>query len=192
MQYSTNADGDDIVGTDDEDGVIFVGGNTLMVNTGEQVILSWSTTLNDGHINGWIDFNGDGNFDTNERVITDHLIGSGSGNAVGNKTFNYIVPADAVCGTSYARFLIADNNISHSPTGSYQYGEVEDYKVVIDGCGGDIIPPSDPTCDENTSLLWENNIVINDCNVSFDVRFVNGQTTNIQYRHHIHQHLMAR
>ncbi len=131
MQYSTNADGDDNDGNDDDDGVTFVGGNTFDGGTTKQITISWNTdNVDDGFISGWIDWNGDGDFDSNEQIIDDYEVGTIQGNPDGSHTFDISVPSNVNCGISYARFII-ETDQGAGPTGTYLDGEVEDYQVVL-------------------------------------------------------------
>ena len=61
------------------------------------------------------------------------------------KIFTFEVPADASCGTTYARFRIDDTSIS-SPTAAESGGEVEDYVLTVD-CGTSTSAPGDYTFD---------------------------------------------
>jgi hypothetical protein len=120
---STNADGDDNDGTDDEDGVI------LPATVGSGDIISVPIVVNgDGILNAWIDWNGNGTFDTNEAIsvgaTTDISLTSGS------HTIDIQVPDDAAAGTIYARFRFSTAG-GLEPTGPASDGEVEDYKIDI-------------------------------------------------------------
>ena len=113
--------GDDENGVDDEDGVTFS-------RLARDIEAGVSVTVNnkDGFVNGWIDFNQDGDFnDPGEQVIDDALRIAGQ---VTISTFD--IPADAVLGTTYARFRVSSANGS-SPVGLSRDGEVEDYEVNI-------------------------------------------------------------
>ncbi len=114
---SVNATGDGV----DEDGVIF--GSPLVA--GKKANLSILAPAG-GVLDAWIDFNGNGTFDTNEQIFTDQVL------TVGQNGFVIDVPADALPGQSYARFRIADaaDQVT-GPTGKADSGEVEDYAVTI-------------------------------------------------------------
>ena len=126
-----NASGDDNNGVDDDDGITFVGGTNLTRGTSESVSVVFTTTYNDVYINGWIDFNGDGDFDSNERVINDDSVGQSTSSP---RSYSFTVPSWAVCGTTYARFRISDDSGKGATTCDGTAGEVEDYMVTIDGC----------------------------------------------------------
>jgi hypothetical protein len=85
----------------------------------------------------WIDYNKDGDFaDAGEQVWT----------AAASQTTpvsgSFTVPASAVEGSTRMRVAMRYNTIP-SECGSFDYGEVEDYTVVIGG--GDAVAPSAPT-----------------------------------------------
>ena len=135
-QYSQDADGDDDDNIDDEDGVVFLnqnGGCLGDPGTTQQVeVTVYQTVWNDMFLNGWIDFDGNGYFDSDERIIVNAAFyNSGSAQVV---TYSYTIPSDAVNGDTYARFRLTNSQTS-SPTGiaSGNGGEVEDYLVTI--CG---------------------------------------------------------
>ena len=108
------------------------------------VSFSWSSNDSEGHIFGWIDFNGDGDFDDpSERIIDNFLVGSAghTNGSVGSASVQFNVPLTAVCGVSYARFTIQSDINERGPTGDFCTsnnssldGEVEDYVVAIVGC----------------------------------------------------------
>ncbi len=120
QQYSAEADGDDLTGSDDEDGVTFpdmIQGTTVTI----RVIIVGSARLN-----AWIDWNSDGDFaDSGERVASNVSISS-------SRTYNLSVkiPVDAMASKpTFARFRYGPS-LSGS-TGSATYGEVEDYMIKI-------------------------------------------------------------
>jgi gliding motility-associated-like protein len=119
QQYSPDADGDDLHGADDEDGVTFpdmVQGTRVTVRI---------DIVGNGRLNGWIDWNSDGDFaDLNEKVANNILRSTGSYNLTVN------VPADAIASKPlFARFRYGPSGLAS--TGSATYGEVEDYMVKI-------------------------------------------------------------
>ncbi|MCA9078963.1 MAG: cadherin domain-containing protein [Planctomycetaceae bacterium] len=116
-----NANSDDSFGTDDEDGVVFL--NTLI--PGRRATLT-VTSATGGVLDGWIDFDGSGTFDISEQVFIDTDVLQGS------NTLTVDVPLNAVAGTTYARFRIAElQDDVTSPTGKATNGEVEDYKLEV-------------------------------------------------------------
>ena len=133
-QPNAAATGDDTDGTDDEDGVVFP--ESLI--PGEQQGLDVTVT-GSGLVNAWIDFNGDGDFDDpGEQIASDLLLT--------DETITLLVdtPADAVSGTTYARFRISTAG-GDAPTGEALDGEVEDYAIVIKPCDFGDLPGPYPT-----------------------------------------------
>ena len=120
---SVDALGDDSNNVDDEDGVRLLsplgpGGTASLAVTAR------NTTGSTAFLQGWIDFNANGVFDTHEQVFTNEVIGDGT------TELSVSVPVDAAVGTTYARFR-------YSPTGGLgvggdaDFGEVEDYRFDI-------------------------------------------------------------
>ncbi|MCP5528055.1 MAG: hypothetical protein H7A47_14785 [Verrucomicrobiales bacterium] len=122
-QPTANADGDDAAGTDDEDGVtlpaVLSGGETVSVPV---------TASAGGFLNGWVDFNRDGDWaDAGEHVWADVPV------AAGNQNLNLTAPALVEAGISFARFRITPTDPlgGLSFDGVTQDGEVEDYTLVL-------------------------------------------------------------
>ena len=149
MQNSSNAQGDDNLGVDDEDGITFSNGGNWVPGSTQFITVNWSSNDQEGHIYGWIDFNGNGTFDGSERVINNLIVGSGSGSdnyggsrkKSGTKVIYINVPENAKCGKTYGRFTIQSDVNEGGPTGNFcaannpnQDGEVEDYTVMLSGC----------------------------------------------------------
>lgn len=123
---STNADGDDLANSDDEDGVTY---GAFAENTAGSFTLSKGGSGSNGtapDLDAWVDFNGDGDFDdSGERVFSGPYPLSG--------TVSITPPlGTSVDGDTYARFRIQAAGSSHpGPGGGGGVGEVEDYKVNI-------------------------------------------------------------
>ncbi|MBN1779632.1 T9SS type A sorting domain-containing protein [bacterium] len=118
-QPDADAMGDDQADLDDEDGVVFI---TPLIPGNQAKI---QVTCTKGNLNGWLDFDGNGDWiGPGEHIICDLFLGAGTHII----TFN--VPMGAVQGTTFARFRL---NIQSGigPTGFVPAGEVEDYKVTI-------------------------------------------------------------
>jgi hypothetical protein len=128
-QPSVSANGDDNSGLldgnnniiDDEDGVVLlrpiVAGRTDNI---VQVTTTNSTSVT-SYLQGWIDFNGDGDFaDAGEKIISNRMLGSGTTN------INFAAPAGAILGESFARFRYSDQ-LDLAANGPARAGEVEDY-----------------------------------------------------------------
>jgi len=130
-QASTGADGDDNnqtggLNVDDEDGVTFptlIPGETVII----PVVATLVPTTGVAFLNGWIDWNGDGDFtDPGEQLLASPGVFLSSS---GIQNLMVTVPANAVLGTTYARFRIA--GAPPTSSGSATSGEVEDYEIEI-------------------------------------------------------------
>lgn len=126
---NASASGDDLSGSDDEDGVTLpsmTAGQTVAV----PVIVTNSTGAF-GYLNAWIDFNNNGSLsDTGEQIGTDIVIPSGSDHAVVNISFT--VPANATTGTNLgARFRLSAPTSPGAVGANPAVGEVEDYALTI-------------------------------------------------------------
>ncbi|MBX3014235.1 MAG: carboxypeptidase regulatory-like domain-containing protein [Caldilineaceae bacterium] len=124
-QPTATADGDDTNG-DDEDGLTFphfVAGQTVVVTA--TVV---NTTGTDAILYGFIDFNGDGLFDSSE-TVTQSVSSAGDPQPV---LLSFSVPAAA----DSQQQLGARFRLSHDPsltaTGAASNGEVEDYLIQIE------------------------------------------------------------
>jgi hypothetical protein len=115
--------GDDNNNLDDEDGIQILsplgpgGAGTIQVSTR-------NTTGSPAYLQGWIDFNANGQFDAAEKVFSDVALGAGTTNLQVN------VPANAVVGSTYARFRYSPT-AGLGPRGEADLGEVEDYQIDI-------------------------------------------------------------
>jgi len=115
---------------DDEDAVKLNGADlqnqTITAGSSETLEV---TTFGDGFLNGWIDYNRDGDFnDAGEKIANDIFINS---TTVQTTNVPITIPIVASGGISYARFRF--NKVAGlSPAGLGAKGEVEDYRVVID------------------------------------------------------------
>jgi uncharacterized repeat protein (TIGR01451 family) len=121
-QSSFGANGDDLSGVDDENGIRFVSGPFVGQTTMIEVVASTN-----GVVSAWLDLNLDGNWSQpGEQVLTNV-------NVTGGTNFLQLaLPATAAPGNSYARFRF-------STAGGLPYdgaaadGEVEDYLVAVGG-----------------------------------------------------------
>lgn len=120
---SIDALGDDENGFDDEDGVelpIFAAGQTSEI----EITLS-ETGGEAGYLQGWVDWNGDGEFSDSEQIARDLMLAGG-----GVLSLSVTVPDTAHVGGSFARFrwstLAGLNATEPAPD-----GEVEDYSVTV-------------------------------------------------------------
>jgi hypothetical protein len=120
-QPSTDALGDDNLNLADEDGVELPDS----VARGEAFTVRVTNT-GTGFLQGWIDYNRDGDFDDlGEQIFTNVALDGTP------RTFSRTVPGTATPGTTYARFRYGKQG-GLGPTGeSTREGEVEDYKIDI-------------------------------------------------------------
>ena len=133
-QYSAGADGDDVNGVNDNDGVTFIGGAAGVPNTTGQLSINVNNSAHvPEYLFGWIDFNGNGVFDTDEQIVNQTVPFDYD---LQTFNFDYTVPADAACGQTYARFRLGTDP-ALGPTDISWAGEVEDYLFNID-CGSDV------------------------------------------------------
>jgi hypothetical protein len=125
-QPTANADGDDLIGND-EDGIVVT---PLIPGTTGTLVATASRQ--GGVLQGWVDFNGDYDFnDPGERIITNVALNAGA------NTITFAIPAalagagSATGGVIYARFRYGEYGIN-SLTGTAKLGEVEDYILAKD------------------------------------------------------------
>ncbi len=129
---SVDANGDDNdVTPDDEDGITL---HDLEQNATSYTIKADDIYANNGSgddvtIHAWIDFNGNGKFDSDEYAST--TVKNGEHKPTSDLVWSGLSGLKA--GYTYARFRITnDNNIDeNTPTGQASDGEVEDYKLYI-------------------------------------------------------------
>ena len=117
---NSGANSDDVNGTDDEDGIRF--DSSIMPGTAGTLT---ATASESGFLQGWIDFNADGDWDdAGEQIIKNRRVPAGESEQV------FIVPSGVLPGITYARFRIA-NQLNIQPTGMAFDGEVEDYVILV-------------------------------------------------------------
>jgi large repetitive protein len=127
-QPSIIANGDDLNGIDDEDGVDF---SQISLVLGGTTVIPVKVTVFDygyGFLNAWIDWNGDGDFlDAGERLTPAPIAVYASG----IYNIQVTVPVNAITSApTFARFRIGSNS---GATGTNAWGEVEDYQIMIQG-----------------------------------------------------------
>ncbi len=131
---NSTATGDDSTGNldanslviDDEDGVVFTRPIVANDRNNSARITVTNTTGTQAFLNGWIDFNRDGDWnDLGERIFSDIIVG-----ASGRNDYTFSAPAGALLGTTYARFRLSSTS-GLGFTGAADNGEVEDYQVTI-------------------------------------------------------------
>jgi GEVED domain len=119
---SASSNGDDAAGTtDDEDGVLF---STIAVESATAGLNIHLQNAPSAKVDAWIDFNRDGVFGTNEKIVNDFLVNQSM------QTINYTVPSGLTTGDTYARVRMSSTG-GLSPNGFASDGEVEDYVVSI-------------------------------------------------------------
>ena len=122
-QPSAGADGDDLGGADDEDGVTFP--NPLVVDTNPTIAVTSNFSTTAGLLDAWVDFNADGDWaDAGEQVLTSFALSANS------EDVPIVVPAGATLGNTFARFRLGTLG-GLAPTGLAADGEVEDYQITI-------------------------------------------------------------
>ncbi|HXG49314.1 MAG TPA: GEVED domain-containing protein [Methylomirabilota bacterium] len=124
---AADADGDDLDGSDDEEGVNFTTG----ITPGAMATVEVSVTVpagSTGYLNAWMDFGHNGTFaDLDDHIIIDVPVMGGTYLV----TANFPVPTTALPGFSYARFRLGPTaGLSYSGDGGA--GEVEDYGFECD------------------------------------------------------------
>ncbi len=117
---TANSDGDDLNGSDDEDGVLL---STLTVGITQPVTVILSNAVT-AFLDAWIDFNANGIFGPGEQVAASVALASGA-NAV-----SISVPGAAILGNRTARFRVSSTG-GLGPIGQANDGEVEDYSVLL-------------------------------------------------------------
>jgi len=121
---SLNADGDNLNGLNDEDGLAFPA--QIVAGTPSTAIISVTNTIGvTARANMWIDWNGNGNFEeSGERVVTNSTITT-------PRSYTINVPIGAVLNRPVGvRVRLTSNSISTS-LGATNDGEVEDYLVTV-------------------------------------------------------------
>ena len=171
-----DATADDLSGIDDEDGVDFLGseepvsGTVYFSGKGYSFDMQFfNDAVDQVLIEGWIDFDGNGTFDTYEVVVSEVAGRSAvTQNLLG---LPFTVPSDSTCGQTYARFRISDQASSEA-YGYGGWGETEDYSLYID-CRADlgirsvVTPAPDVRLSEFAELeLYVSNIGPNDARVT--------------------------
>jgi len=135
-QPTLNADGDDLTGTDDEDGVVFT--NSLITCETANLTVTASAI---SKLDAFVDFDADGNFtDPGEKVVNNLAL------VVGPNAVSFTVPCTAsVVPKTFARFRVSSVG-GLAADGVAADGEVEDYAQPILGVDyGDAPDPSYPT-----------------------------------------------
>ena len=159
-QPTPGADGDDMDGNDDEDGVTF----TSDLVPGQVATLDVVAST-EGYLHAWVDFDDNGSWDPGDQIFSIELLAGGTNN------LSFPVPADATPGDTYARFRFVTTIEASTvtPDGYHtDVGEVEDYLV-------EILEPSavpdapDLWADYDKGVLDDDNVTRENTNLTFDV-----------------------
>jgi GEVED domain/CARDB/Dockerin type I domain/Bacterial pre-peptidase C-terminal domain len=121
---SADGKGDDNSGQNDEDGIVF--GMSLIASAAQANVASLTATASGaGKLDGWIDFNRDGDWnDPRERIFASMNVVAGA------NLLAFTIPANAAYGATYARFRLSTVG-GLAPTGTASDGEVEDYRINV-------------------------------------------------------------
>jgi hypothetical protein len=109
------------------DGVVFL--TAIRANETSDILV---TTTAPGTIYAWIDYNKDGIWTVDEKII------SGVSVDAGDTVLPFTVPLGVAGGESYARFRLCDCPDDMDPVGVLSGGEVEDYLVQITSAGSTV------------------------------------------------------
>ena len=131
-QPNATATGDDLAGIGDEDGVTFL--PPLTIGSPATVRVDFTSIMGlTGVLDGWMDFNADGDWDdAGERIFNHQVL------APGGNVLSFAVPPGSIPGPTFARFRLSPNGVdlpgghgisSRTPL----HGEVEDYRVRLEG-----------------------------------------------------------
>lgn len=128
---------------DSDDGV------TLPVlNPGTNAVVTVTVSGGSGFLDGWIDFNRDGDFDdAGEHVMDDHSV------TTGVNSLSISIPLNASLGGTFARFRLSSTPVE-SPRGLAIDGEVEDYAATIALATPTITAPSATTTGQRPEFTW--------------------------------------
>ncbi|MCC6496795.1 MAG: DUF11 domain-containing protein [Propionibacteriaceae bacterium] len=133
QEHSADATGDDSTGEaasggpDDENGLTLA--NPIEVAPGGTTVIGPVSCIGTGYVAGWIDWNGNGTFDTSERSTSTPACPTG-----GSVNLSFAVPSTILGsgGTlnTFLRVRLAPTTTQLNPTGLSTGGEVEDYRLV--------------------------------------------------------------
>jgi len=124
-QPGVNADGDDLLG-DDEDGVVVADFTDVQLGTQAVRVNATNLGASTARVCGFIDLNGDGDFADAGETAT-QPVPAGSNNLQVSLSFGPVQPGAPA--TSYARFRLSTATTLCSASGAEPDGEVEDYVV---------------------------------------------------------------
>ncbi|MEM8859497.1 MAG: vWA domain-containing protein [Chloroflexota bacterium] len=131
IALSTNdATGDDLAGQDDEDGISFPNGAIGYLGQTIPVEITARNSVHlDAYINGWIDWNQDGQFDDNsEKVISNEELLLSTQDQLFSRQIT--IPTNAACDETIMRVRIASESVGPSELAAS--GEAEDIEFFVD------------------------------------------------------------
>lgn len=128
-QPTTAADGDDVAGIDDEDGVAPAQLQLVALLPAQIDVRVNNVSGAPARLCGFLDLNGDGDFDDAGETASASVA---DGTVAGTASLSFGAPALGAPSTSYARFrLSTDTAGACNPNGEAPDGEVEDYLLSI-------------------------------------------------------------
>lgn len=131
------ANGDDLNNIDDEESVTHIVATPGTPTSLRVPVTVTNNTADEATLAGWVDLDGNGTFDSGERVT--QSIPANSGTAQYELTF----PETTFTDDSYARFRVYEGAVADpQPTGSVAGGEVEDFLVQVGTY--EVVKSSDP------------------------------------------------
>ena len=149
--YSDDANGDDNTGVDDEDGVSDFPLLRVCDTSYTVQVSVFNSTGEDAYLMGWIDFDGNGVFDSDE--ASDVVVSDGT-NGLVSLTWSSI-PNDIQQGDTYVRLRISSESLTGDDAAGFKgTGEVEDYKITIESCEADLSITK--SVDNNSPNVGEN------------------------------------
>ncbi|MFN4151505.1 MAG: GEVED domain-containing protein, partial [Candidatus Sericytochromatia bacterium] len=125
----TSANSDDTTGNDDEDSISIFPALTNASKTYTLAIKATNTTGIPANLRGWIDFDGNGTFDSDESATVS--VPTGTNGTDVNLTWSS-VPSDIAIGNSFLRLRYTTDTLPATDvSGEKSNGEVEDYPISI-------------------------------------------------------------
>ena len=130
------------------------------LNPGTTYDLTVTTGYGDQFVSVWIDFNDNGTFENNEKVVDNYEIANGQGAGTYTETMDLVVPANATLGLHRMRAKTNwDAPVPLDACDVTSFGETEDYTANIDGTLGN----------QEIELADSELIVVSKPNNQFDV-----------------------
>ena len=140
-QPSAGADGDDLAGSDDENGVIQIT-NSIWRTGSAGGSVAVTVGAGSGWLLGYVDFNGDGDFTDVGEMVCSQAASNTGGNGSGVYTNSFAVPAGTFSTTSATPLYVRYRLFPEKPqfpelayAGTAANGEVEDYLWHLAGIG---------------------------------------------------------